>query len=75
MTSQNNKLLLTTEEVIKELWGVEKTETTRRRLRLFINKHKIAVVRLSDGEHGKIWIPRKEIDKFRSSSVDNSNRN
>ena len=75
MTSQNNKLLLTAEEVIKELWGVEKTETTRKRLRQFIKKNKLAVLRLSDGGHGKIWIPRKEIDKFRSSSVDNSNRN
>ena len=66
------KLLLTSAEAIKELWGEEINETNRKRLRYFINAGFIKGYKIGDG--GRWHIPRSEIDKFKGTNTDMGNR-
>jgi hypothetical protein len=66
------KLLLTSAEAIKELWGEEINETNRKRLRYFINAGFIKGYKIGDG--GRWHIPRSEIDKFKGTDTDMGNR-
>ena len=67
------KLLLTSAEAIKELWGEEINETNRKRLRYFINAGFIKGYKIGDG--GRWHIPRSEIDKFKGTHTDMGDRN
>lgn len=69
----SHKVLLNSEEAIRELWGEEINETNRKRLRYFINAGFIKGYKIGDG--GRWHIPRAEIEKFRGTNTSVGNRN
>tara|TARA_R110000744_G_C19325456_1_gene558022 strand:+ start:69 stop:338 length:270 start_codon:yes stop_codon:yes gene_type:complete len=73
MVGSLSNALLDSKQAIKALWNEEYNSTTQKRLQNFIEKGIIKVLRVG-GERGKIYVPRKEIDKFlQNVDLDNSN--
>ena len=73
MVDSLSNALLDSKQAIKALWNEEYNSTTQKRLQNFIEKGIIKVLRVG-GERGKIYVPRKEIDKFlQNVDLDNSN--
>tara|TARA_R110000868_G_scaffold128317_2_gene336291 strand:- start:2242 stop:2463 length:222 start_codon:yes stop_codon:yes gene_type:complete len=73
MVASLNSALLDSKQAIKALWNEEYNSKTQKRLKAFIDEGFIKVLQVG-GERGKIYVPRKEIEKFlQNVDLDNSN--